>query len=78
MRISPLCQRYGAEANPDQAQGPNLAVETGRHRETWLPKKDRTCGHCQTEKAETEKHLLLHCEKYTEIIFVHLKTSTKL
>ena len=28
----------------------NLAVETGRHRKTWLPREHRMCGHFQAEK----------------------------
>ena len=42
----------------------NLAVETGRHRLTWLPREHRMCGHCQAEKVETEEHFVLHCKKY--------------
>ncbi len=41
-----------------------LAVETGRHRNTWLPTEHRICGHCETEEVETEEHFLLHCPKY--------------
>ena len=24
----------------------NLAIERGRHRQTWLPREDRLCSHC--------------------------------
>ena len=44
-----------------------LAIEKGRHRNTWLPKEQRICGHCKTGEVETEMHFLLHCEKYSEI-----------
>ena len=45
----------------------NLAGETGKHQKTWLPKKERICGHCQTGKVETEEHFLLHCHKHKGI-----------
>lgn len=44
-----------------------LAVETGRHRKTWLPKEDRICGNCQTGEVETEVHFLLQCTIYENI-----------
>ena len=56
----------------------NLAIETGRHRKTWLPKEQRICGHCQAEKVETEEHFLLHCKKYENLrqtFFTNLKQS---
>jgi NADH pyrophosphatase NudC (nudix superfamily) len=55
----------------------NLAVETGRHRLTWLPREHRMCGHCQAEKVETEEHLLIHCKKYDilrQIYFTKLQS----
>ncbi|MGH0192630.1 UNVERIFIED_CONTAM: hypothetical protein FKN15_020198 [Acipenser sinensis] len=42
----------------------SLAIEKGRHRQTWLPKEERLCGHCETGEVETEMHFLTHCEKY--------------
>ena len=45
----------------------NLAIETGRHRQTWLPREERFCQLCSKGELETELHFLLHCEKYTEI-----------
>lgn len=42
-----------------------LAIETGRHKKTWLPKEERVCGHCTTGEVETEMHFLLYCDKYS-------------
>lgn len=42
-----------------------LAIETGRHKKTWLPKEERVCGHCMTGEVETEMHFLLYCDKYS-------------
>ena len=36
----------------------NLAVETGGHRWTWLPREHRLCGRCQAEEVETEEYFL--------------------
>ncbi|MGH0192693.1 UNVERIFIED_CONTAM: hypothetical protein FKN15_021413 [Acipenser sinensis] len=44
----------------------SLAIEKGRHRQTWLPKEERLCGHCETGEVETEMHFLLQCNKYSE------------
>lgn len=45
----------------------SLAIETGRHRQTWLPREDRLCELCPHRQAETETHFLLHCSKYEHI-----------
>ena len=37
-----------------------LAIETGRYRQTWLPREERVCAHCSTGEVETEMHFLLH------------------
>ncbi len=39
----------------------SLAIETGRHRKSWLPREQRVCPHCETGEIETETHFLLHC-----------------
>ena len=44
-----------------------LAVETGRHRQTWRPREDRQCSLCSQGEVETEIHFLLHCDAYKEI-----------
>lgn len=41
----------------------SLAIETGRHRKTWLPAEQRLCCHC-LRQPETELHVLTKCEKY--------------
>ncbi|KAF7665457.1 hypothetical protein LDENG_00143140 [Lucifuga dentata] len=45
----------------------SLAIETGRHRKSWLPPEDRICSHCMTGEVETEMHFLLKCNKYKHI-----------
>ena len=45
----------------------SLAVEKGRHRQTWLPREERLCCHCDEEAVETELHFLTQCNKYTNI-----------
>ncbi len=42
-----------------------LAIETHRHRKSWLPREQRVCAHCETGEIET--HFLLHCHKYLSI-----------
>ena len=45
----------------------SLAIETGRHRKSWLPREQRVCVHCRTGEIETETHFLLHCHKYSSV-----------
>ena len=45
----------------------SLAIETGRHRQTWLPREDRLCQLCPQRELETEEHFLLHCNLYDDI-----------
>ena len=42
----------------------SLAIETGRHRQTWLPREERLCSHCDKQEIETELHFLIQCDKY--------------
>ena len=35
----------------------SLSIETGRHRQTWLPKEERLCSQCQQREEETENTL---------------------
>ncbi len=42
-------------------------IETGRHRQTWLPPEQRLCSHCDLNQMETELHFLTECSKYTDI-----------
>ncbi len=44
-----------------------LMIETGRHRQTWLPPEQRLCSHCDLNQMETELHFLTECSKYTDI-----------
>ena len=39
----------------------NLAVEVGRHRQTWLPREERLCSFCNQGTVETELHFLIYC-----------------
>ena len=45
----------------------SLAIETGRQRQTWLPREDRLCSFCSGGEVETELHFLLHCDKYPDL-----------
>ena len=45
----------------------SLAIETGRHRRSWLPVDDRLCQHCSLREVETELHFTTKCDKYREI-----------
>ncbi len=61
-----------------------LAIETGRHRKSWLPREQRVCVcvcvcvcvHCETGEIETETHLLLHCHKYRSIRNIYFNKLT--
>ena len=58
----------------------SLAVEKGRHRQTWLPREDRLCSHCGQGVVETELHFLTACDKYKHIrdeYFPKFKETTK-
>ena len=45
----------------------SLSIETGRHRQTWLPKEERLCPHCTEKQLETELHFLTFCPNYKNI-----------
>jgi hypothetical protein len=45
----------------------SLAIETSRHRPTWLPREDRLWSLCSRGEVETELHFLLHCDKYSDL-----------
>ena len=45
----------------------SLAIETGRHRQTWQPREDRLCQLCPQRQVETETHFLLKCDTYEEL-----------
>ncbi len=51
--------------------GHKLMIETGRHRQTWLPPEQRLCSHCDLNQMETELHFLTECSKYTDIRTVY-------
>ncbi len=51
--------------------GHKLMIETGRHRQTWLPPEQRLCSHCDLNQMETELHFLTECSKYTDIQTVY-------
>ena len=56
----------------------NLAVETDRHRKTWLRREHRMCDHCQAEKVETEEHFLLHCKKCEILRRIYMEHKDKI
>ena len=41
----------------------SLAIETGRYKQSWLPKEERFCQLCKENKVETELHFLTECSK---------------
>ena len=41
----------------------SLAIETGRYKQSWLPKEERFCQLCKEDKVETELHFLTECTK---------------
>ena len=45
----------------------SLAIEKGRHRQTWLPREERLCPHCTQNEVETELHFLTACPLYQDI-----------
>ena len=45
----------------------SLAIETGEHRQTWLPREDRLCQLCPQRQVETQTHFLLQCRTYQDI-----------
>ncbi len=51
--------------------GHKLMIETGRHRQTWLPPEQRLCSHCDLNQMEKELHFLTECSKYTDIRTVY-------
>ncbi len=55
-----------------------LAIETGRHRKSWLPREQRVCVHCETGEIETETHFLLHCHKYIPIRHLYFNKLTNI
>ncbi len=55
-----------------------LAIETGRHRKSWLPREQRVCVHCETGEIETETHFLRHCHKYIFIRNLYFSPTSKI
>lgn len=51
----------------------SLAIEKGRHRNTWFPAEQRLCCHCTLSEPETELHFLTKCEKYKHLREAHFK-----
>ncbi|KAL6471861.1 hypothetical protein MHYP_G00205110, partial [Metynnis hypsauchen] len=45
----------------------SLAIETGRRRQTWLPREARLCSHCELSVVETELLFLTECPRYDSI-----------
>ncbi len=44
-----------------------FAIETGRHKKSWLPPEERVCSHWTAGEVETEMHFLLKCDKYGDV-----------
>ena len=45
----------------------SIAIERGRHRQTWRLREDRLCAHCPQNEVETELHLLTSWQVYDHI-----------
>ncbi len=70
-----------SETNPDQVyrlSEHNLAIETGRHKKSWLPREQRVYAHCETRENETEVHFLLHCHKFKSIRDLYMNKFTNI
>ncbi len=67
--ICTQCQirNWEARLTRYRLSGHKLMIETGRHRQTWLPPEQRLCSHCDLNQMETELHFLTECSKYTDI-----------
>ena len=39
----------------------SLAIQTGRYKQSWLPKEERFCQLCKRDEVETELHFLTEC-----------------
>ncbi len=51
--------------------GHKLMIETGRHRQTWLPPEQRLCSHCDLNQMETRTALpdrVLQIHRYTDSV----------
>ena len=59
-KLRKLVSRY-------RLSGHSLAIETGRHRQTWVPQESRLCVHCDLGQVETELHFLTSCPNYNDI-----------
>ncbi|XP_069618505.1 uncharacterized protein [Ranitomeya imitator] len=51
----------------------SLAIECGRHRQSYKPREERLCQHCDQEAIEDETHFLLHCSKYSAVRDTHFR-----
>ena len=49
----------------------SLAIETGRHKKSWLPKEERLCQECEEAAVETEQHFLRHCPKFKNVCEIY-------
>ncbi|CAJ0967361.1 unnamed protein product [Ranitomeya imitator] len=56
----------------------SLAIKCGRHRQSYKPREERLCQHCDQEAIEDETHFLLHCSKYSAVRDTLQETLTSL
>ncbi len=57
--------------------GHKLMIETGRHRQTWLPPEQRLCSHCDLNQMENRTALpnrMLQIHRYTDSV-LHQNTA---
>src|SRR4029434_8127466 len=62
-----LKREYSTATYLNTVKDTKLAIERGRHRQTWLPREERLCSQCSLGAVETEVHFLTECHKYETI-----------
>jgi len=74
-RVWETQSRDGSWASTGSVNTHSLAIETGRHRKSWLPWEQRVCVHCRTGQKDTLPPSLsyssirdLHFSKFTNLI----------
>uniref|UniRef100_A0A8C5LSL9 receptor protein-tyrosine kinase n=1 Tax=Leptobrachium leishanense TaxID=445787 RepID=A0A8C5LSL9_9ANUR len=57
----------------DRMSAHSLEIESGRHRQTYKPRENRLCQHCDQGALEDEVHFLLQCPKYSALRETHFQ-----
>uniref|UniRef100_A0A8C5QS00 Large ribosomal subunit protein eL33 n=1 Tax=Leptobrachium leishanense TaxID=445787 RepID=A0A8C5QS00_9ANUR len=51
----------------------SLEIESGQHRQTYKPRENRLCQHCDQGAVDDEVHFLLQCPKYSALRETHFQ-----